>query len=132
MNKFKLALLVSGVALALSGCQTLNPQDIHTTASKQTIETAKKQITATQNKAYDLAVYDNGVIYIKFKKPPGRNWATAQNNEASYRISCQNFRSFVDQGMVVDINFQGGATQQYNQHRCETETPTNFYSNWKK
>ncbi|CAH0541665.1 hypothetical protein [Vibrio marisflavi] len=130
MNKFKLAILALGAAIALSGCQTLNPQDIQTTASTQTIEFAKQHIKPTHNGRYDVAVYDNGVIYIKFKKAPGTIWLTAETNEAGYRVACENLRPYVDKGMVVEVNFQGNGARQYNQHRCETETPTNLFANW--
>ncbi|MCL9780442.1 hypothetical protein M9194_03220 [Vibrio sp. S4M6] len=132
MKSIKYALLATTAAVALSGCQTLNPQNIHTTASKQTIQEAKQEIQNSKESNFDIAVYNNGVIYVKYKKPPGSVWLTPEANEVGYRTACKTLKPFVNKGMVVQVNFQGGQTQNYNQQRCDSQTTTNYYSYWNK
>lgn len=120
-------MLAVTAALALSGCQTLDASKLHTDASPQTIAEAKKDLSGIE----DLKVLDNGVIYYTLKKPSDLQWDTVGVNAVSYRLACKNLKYFIDKGMLMRLHFQGGATQDYNAERCQTEVPTNYLANVK-
>ncbi len=112
-------------SVLLTACQTTSVEEIQTSASANTIEEAKKALAPHR----DFSVTENGIIHFTQGLPVGSRWSTAHIVEISYRISCENLRWFVDNGMVVRMQFKGtgGRTEDYDKNRCETEIPTDLY-----
>ncbi|MCL9780192.1 hypothetical protein M9194_01945 [Vibrio sp. S4M6] len=120
----KFSLLLAGVGLTLTGCQTINPANIKTTASPQTIATAQKDLANIKH----VKVLDNGVIYFDESVLGTRYmWDPATSQTASYRVACKQLRDFVKAGMVVRVKLEGlgGTTLDYNEQTCESQAPTN-------
>lgn len=120
----KSGLLLVGTTLALSGCQALNPENIQTTASSQTIATAKKELSGIKH----LKVLDNGVIYyVESIEGEDYKWNSASTMQFSYNTACVQLRDFVKEGMTVRVQFEGigGTVLDYNEQTCEAQAPTN-------
>ncbi len=126
--KLKNIAFVFSAAFALTACNTVKIDELQSTASPQVISSAKEALSEWEN----TRVTDNGVIYILNKLSGGLRWSPQHAVEYSYRVSCQNLRSFVDAGMIVRVSYRGigGTTQDYDKARCETEIPTDIYKNW--
>lgn len=123
--KLKYLAVASLAVFALSACQTTSVESIHTTASQQTIDEAKKDF----NGAEGFKVLDNGVIYYTKQLAGKYRWNPVHTKELSYRMSCEDFRWYLERGMVVRIALRGkgAVTFDYDLERCETEAPTNLY-----
>ena len=126
--KLKNIALIFSTTFALTACNTVKVDELQATANPQVISLAKEALSEWKN----TRVTDNGVIYILKKLPGSHRWSTQHVVEASYRVSCQNLREFVDAGMIVRVSYRGtgGTTQDYDKARCETEIPTDIYKNW--
>ncbi|MCL9783446.1 hypothetical protein M9194_18630 [Vibrio sp. S4M6] len=123
-TSLKIKWLLAVSAIALAGCQALNPASIKTTASTQTIETAKKELTGIKH----LKILDNGVIYYN-ETVAGEDyrWNTASIMKFSYDAACVQLRQFVKEGMVVRMQFAGigGTVLDYDEQTCQSQAPTN-------
>ncbi|CAM3850014.1 hypothetical protein [Vibrio aquimaris] len=117
---------VAGLTVfALSACQTTSVENIQTTASQTTIDEARKNFKGAE----DFKVLDNGVIYYTKQLDGKHRWSPVHTKELSYRMSCEDFRWYLERGMTVRIALRGkgAVTYDYNLERCETEAPTNLY-----
>ena len=109
----------------LSACQTTPVENIHTTASQETIDEAKKNFKDAEN----FKVLDNGVIYYSRYISGNYRWGPARSKELTYRLACEDLRWYLERGMVLRAarRGKGAITLDYDLERCETETPTNIY-----
>ncbi|SHO58134.1 hypothetical protein [Vibrio quintilis] len=79
----------------------------------------------------EIKVTDNGVIaYTVSTHGGGVRWKRVHIKELSYRIACEDLKWFTDRGMIVRMTFlgNGGMQNDFDKHRCETETPTQLYA----
>ncbi|CAH0541712.1 hypothetical protein [Vibrio marisflavi] len=119
MSKLKQLMLAVGALLALSGCQTLNPENIHTSASQSTIHMAQVQLADIP----ELKVLDNGVIVFKRTLPGGGvRWQSSTVIKISNNVACESLREYVKHGMVVRTEWAGnsGYIRDYDEQYCES------------
>ncbi len=117
--------ILPALMILLPGCQTVSVEQIKTSASQATINQAKRAIEPLQH----FSVLENGVIYYSRRLPPNSKWSMVKVAEISYRIPCQDLRRFIDQGMIVRMQYKGagGRTSDYDKKRCEADVPTDLY-----
>ncbi|MBW3695303.1 hypothetical protein EK599_06335 [Vibrio sp. T187] len=120
--KTKNAVMAFLSPLLLSACQIVSIDDLQPTATQETIDIAIEHLSDIKG----MTVTEKGVIYYVQTLPGESRWNTGQVMKSSYRVSCDNLRWFVENGMIVRMNFRGnsGTTQDYDLERCDSEAPT--------